>query len=226
MLVSAMAALVRLSDVSKQYKGEAAAVDALRDVTLTIDAGEFVAVMGPSGCGKSTLLHIIGAMDRPTRGEVWLKDLPLHTYDEEMLTRVRRTEVGFVFQFFYLLPTFTVEENVGLPLLLAGRNHAQTKIGNLLDRVGLAHRRNALPSQLSGGEMQRVAIARAVVHEPELVVADEPTGNLDSENGAEVLKILRNLSEARNTTIVMATHSATASQYASRIIHMKDGRIL
>src|SRR3990172_11974655 len=189
-----MSAVARLRNIRKQYEGEAAPVDALRDVSLEIEPGEFVAVMGPSGCGKSTLLHILGAMDRPTSGEVWLRDLPLHTAGEETLTRVRRTEVGFVFQFFYLLPTFTVEENVGLPLLLAGRNHSGPKIAQLLDRVGLAHRLKALPHQLSGGEMQRVAIARAVIHEPALVLADEPTGNLDSENGAHVLELLRSLS--------------------------------
>jgi len=198
----------------------------LHDASLTIARGEFVAVMGQSGCGKSTLLHIIGAMDRPTRGEVWLKDQPLHTYSEEDLTHVRRTQVGFVFQFFYLLPTFTVEENVGLPLLLTGGGETKDKIGSLLERVGLSHRRKALPQQLSGGEMQRVAIARAVIHEPALLVADEPTGNLDSTNGEQVLDILRNLSETNNTTIVMATHSETAASHARRTIRMKDGRIL
>ena len=221
-----MPAVIRLCNVSKQYEGEAAPVEALKDASLEIRPGEFVAVMGPSGCGKSTLLHIIGAMDRPTRGEVWLKDLPLHNYNEEALTRVRRTEVGFVFQFFYLLPTFTVEENVGLPLLLAGRNHAGPRIKELLESVGLGHRLKALPHQLSGGEMQRVAIARAVVHEPSLVVADEPTGNLDSENGAQVLDVLQSLSNDRGATVVMATHSDAAAQRASRIIRMKDGRIL
>jgi putative ABC transport system ATP-binding protein len=195
-------------------------------VSFEVARGEFVAIMGPSGCGKSTLLHIIGAMDRPSRGEVWLGTLPLHTYDEEALTRVRRSHVGFVFQFFYLLPTFTVEENVGLPLLLAGRNHAEQKIRALLESIGLAHRSKAMPQQLSGGEMQRVAIARAVVHEPEILVADEPTGNLDSENGAHVLEVLREVCAARGTTVVMATHSDAAAECASRIVRMKDGRTL
>ena len=221
-----MPPLVRLLSVSKQYQGEGAPVEALKDASIEIDRGDFVAVMGPSGCGKSTLLHIVGAMDRPTRGEVWLKDLPLHTYDEEALTRVRRTEVGFVFQFFYLLPTFTVEENVGLPLLLAGKNHAGPRVAELLERVGLGHRRKALPHQLSGGEMQRVAIARAIVHEPALVVADEPTGNLDSENGAQALEVLRNLSEERGATVVMATHSDTAARAARRVIRIMDGRVV
>jgi putative ABC transport system ATP-binding protein len=221
-----MTAVVDLRSVTKCYVGEGAPVEALHGASLTIAKGEFVAVMGQSGCGKSTLLHIIGAMDRPTQGEVWLQDQPLHTYSEEDLTHVRRTQVGFVFQFFYLLPTFTVEENVGLPLLLTGASETKDKIAGLLERVGLAHRRKALPRQLSGGEMQRVAIARAVIHEPALLVADEPTGNLDSTNGEQVLDILQNLSETRNTTIVMATHSEAAASHARRTIHMKDGRIL
>jgi putative ABC transport system ATP-binding protein len=222
-----MPAVLRLRNVSKQYEDEPAQpIEALKDVSLEIGTGEFVAVMGPSGCGKSTLLHVLGAMDRPTRGEVWLRDFPLHTYDEEALTRVRRTEVGFVFQFFYLLPTFTVEENVGLPLLLAGGNHAGPKIARLLERVGLAHRLKALPHQLSGGEMQRVAIARAVIHEPTLILADEPTGNLDSENGAHILDLLQGISADSGTTVVMATHSDVAAQFATRVIRMKDGRVI
>ncbi len=219
-------AVVRLVNISKQYEDEAAPIVALRDISLEIGRGEFVAVMGPSGCGKSTLLHILGGMDRPTRGEVWLQDIPLHTCDEESLTRVRRTRVGFVFQFFYLLPTFTVEENVGLPLLLSGRNHAGPKIAALLERVGLANRRKAMPHQLSGGEMQRVAIARAVIHEPPLLLADEPTGNLDSENGARVLDLLRGISAESGTTIVMATHSEAAAECATRVIRMKDGLVI
>jgi len=217
---------IRVHGVTKMYEGEGSSVAALRDVSLEVERGEFVAIMGPSGCGKSTLLHIIGAMDRPTRGEVWLGALPLHTYDEESLPRVRRSRVGFVFQFFYLLPTFTVEENVGLPLLLSGRNHAAPKIRALLESVGLAHRSKAMPQQLSGGEMQRVAIARAVVHEPDVLIADEPTGNLDSENGAQVLEVLRQVCAAKGTTVVMATHSEVAAQCASRVLHMKDGRTL
>ncbi len=219
-------AVVRLVNISKRYEDEAAPISALKDITLEIGRGEFVALMGPSGCGKSTLLHILGGMDRPTSGEAWLQDLPLHTCDEESLTRVRRTQVGFVFQFFYLLPTFTVEENVGLPLLLAGRHHAGPKIADLLERVGLANRLKAMPHQLSGGEMQRVAIARAVIHDPPLLLADEPTGNLDSENGAHVLDLLRGISADIGTTIVMATHSDAAAECATRLIRMKDGRVI
>ena len=205
--------------------GEAAPIDALKDVSVEAVPGEFIAVMGPSGCGKSTLLHIMGGMDRATQGEVCLGDLPLHDYAEEQLTQVRRTKVGYVFQFFYLLPTFTVEENVELPLLLSGHTDGLEKIVNLLKRVGMSHRLKALPNQLSGGEMQRVAIARAIIHDPPLVIADESTGNLDSETGSQVLQLLHDVS-ARGTIVVMATHSDLAAQFATRILRMKDGRIV
>ena len=221
-----MTASLVVEKLCKEFGTSAERVAAVCDVSLDAQAGELFTLLGPSGCGKSALLRILGGMDRPTRGEVWLRDLPLHTYDEEALTRVRRTQVGFVFQFFYLLPTFTVEENVGLPLLLAGVNHAGPKIARLLERVGLAHRLKALPHQLSGGEMQRVAIARAVIHEPPLILADEPTGNLDSENGAHILNLLSGISTGSGTTVVMATHSETAAQWATRIIRMKDGRVV
>jgi len=220
-----MSLAVRLRGVSKNYEGEAAPVKAVKEVSLEIARGEFVALMGPSGCGKSTLLHIAGAMDRPTRGEVWLGELPLHTYDEEALTRVRLSRVGFVFQFFYLLPTLTVEENVGLPLLLAHRNHAGAKIRELLERVGLANRLKAMPHQLSGGEMQRVALARAVVHGPELLVADEPTGNLDSRNAEAVMELLRGL-HREGATICMVTHDPRFARHAERKIHLFDGRVV
>jgi putative ABC transport system ATP-binding protein len=219
-----MASVIRASRISKQYEGPAEPVLALHDVSFEAEAGEFIAVMGPSGCGKSTLLHILGAMDRATRGEVWLAGLPLHQCSEEELTRVRRAQVGFVFQFFYLLPTFTVEENVGLPLLLAQTNHREAKIASLLERVGLSHRLKAMPDQLSGGEMQRVAIARAVIHEPPLLLADEPTGNLDSDAGSRVLELLSSVAR-EGTTVIMATHSDVAASAATRIVRMRDGRI-
>src|SRR5262245_26115113 len=178
-----MSALLRLTHIRKDYEGNGETVHALRDISAQIEAGEFVALMGPSGCGKSTLLHIIGAMDRPSEGEIWLNEQPLHLYDEEKLTHMRRRHVGFVFQFFHLLPTFTVEENVALPLLLGDTDHTRTRVQEILEAVGLTNRRYAMPGQLSGGEMQRAAIARALVHRPDVVVADEPTGNLDSDNG-------------------------------------------
>src|SRR5262245_33175562 len=221
-----MSALLRLTHIRKDYEGNGETVHALRDISAQIESGEFVALMGPSGCGKSTLLHIMGAMDRPSEGQIWLKEQPLHLYDEEKLTHIRRKHVGFVFQFFHLLPTFTVEENVGLPLLLGEGNHAAAGIGEALRAVGLDHKRKTMPNQLSGGEMQRVAIARALVHRPGIIVADEPTGNLDSVNGAHVLELLRQVCTGSDTSVVMATHSEHAAQAADRVIQMYDGRLV
>lgn len=217
--------LVRLSGVTKTYDQGGEPVTALSGISVQIEAGEFIAFTGPSGCGKSTLLHIMGAMDRPDQGEVWIDDEPIHELSEDALTEIRRTRVGFVFQFFHLLPTLNVEENVALPLLLAhGPRVDHQRVVELLETVGLSQRRKAKPSQLSGGEMQRVAIARAVVHRPSLVVADEPTGNLDSENGQGVLDLLAQLSQG-GAAIVMATHSDAAASRACRCIRMVDGRI-
>ena len=218
--------LVRISHVRKVYESDSEPVVALRDVSLEVEQGRFVTLMGPSGCGKSTLLHIIGAMDRPTEGEAWLKDSPIHSLSEEELTRIRRTQVGFVFQFFYLLPTLSVEENVALPLLLAnGRQVNYAHVRSLIETVGLSHRRTAMPTQLSGGELQRAALARAVVHDPPLVVADEPTGNLDSDNGRVILELLQKLS-VNGTTVVMATHSDAAAAYADQMLLLRDGGVV
>jgi putative ABC transport system ATP-binding protein len=183
--------------------------------------------MGPSGCGKSTLLHLVGGMDTPSRGRVLLDGLDLNELDEEALARVRRTRIGFVFQFFNLLPTLTVVENVSLPLLLDGANETKSRerAGALIDHVGLAARANHFPAQLSGGEMQRAAIARAVVTRPRLVLADEPTGNLDTDNGSQVMKLLADLNRDLGVTILLATHSEEAAGYASRTIRMRDGLI-
>lgn len=218
-------ALARVSNVTKIYEPDGEPVVAVDNVSLEVEAGEFVALMGPSGCGKSTLLHILGAMDRPSRGKAWIDDKSIHNLSEDELTHVRRTSVGFVFQFFHLLPTMTIEENVALPLLLASRSDVDSKrVYSLLEKVGLKHRRSYTPNKLSGGELQRAAIARAIVHNPSLVVADEPTGNLDSENGKVILELLARLAAA-GTSIVMATHSIDAAAFASRTIRMKDGRL-
>jgi putative ABC transport system ATP-binding protein len=217
--------VARVANVTKIYEAEGEPVVALDGVSLEVEAGEFVALMGPSGCGKSTLLHILGAMDRPSQGEAWIGDTPVHKLSEEELTYIRRTSVGFVFQFFHLLPTLTVEENVALPLLLAdGRTKHTARVAELLESVGLEHRRKATPNRLSGGELQRAAVARAIVHNPPLIVADEPTGNLDSENGRVVLELLKGLSVG-GTSVVMATHSSEAGRFAGRVLQMKDGRL-
>jgi putative ABC transport system ATP-binding protein len=221
-----MPPLVRLTAVSKIYDADREPVVALKGVSLAVDSGEFLALMGPSGCGKSTLLHIMGAMDRPTDGEAWIGETPIHSLPEDALTLVRREQVGFVFQFFHLLPTLTIEENVGLPLLLGnGGGVDERRVSRVLETVGLVHRRGARPNQLSGGELQRAAVARAVVHDPPLVVADEPTGNLDSANGQSVLELLRALAEG-GTCIVMATHSDAAAAYAQRTVLLQDGHVI
>ncbi len=217
--------MLELRGVSKTYGLNGQRVTAVADVTLSVAPGEFVALTGPSGCGKSTLLHLMGAMDRADRGEIWLADQPLHDLGEEELIQVRRRQIGFVFQFFYLLPTMTVEENVELPLLLAGVTSHLERVAALLEQVGLSHRARAYPATLSGGELQRAALARALVGRPRLIIADEPTGNLDSDNGGRVLEILRGLAGREGVAVVMATHSAEAAEVASRVLRMRDGRV-
>jgi len=214
--------------LTKTYSTGDVSVPALRGVDLAIALGEFVALMGPSGCGKSTLLHLFGAMDRPSAGEMVFEGRPLAGLDDDALTRVRRERIGFVFQFFNLLPTLTVAENIALPLLLAGQPAAEaSRVARALgDRVGLAARLGHYPQQLSGGEMQRTAIARAVVHRPALLVADEPTGNLDSVNGERVLDLLARLSAETGVGILLATHAPEVAARADRVVHLHDGLVV
>jgi putative ABC transport system ATP-binding protein len=203
-------------------------VEAVRDVSLTLESGAFAALMGPSGCGKSTLLHLCGAMDLPSAGRVRIEGREINQLTEEGLTALRRERLGFVFQFFNLLPTLTVQENVELPLLLAGRRGEEgaTRARALLEQVQLGHRLGHYPAQLSGGEMQRAAIARAIIHQPALLIADEPTGNLDSVNGENVLSILQRLNRESGLTILLATHSEEIAATAHRVLRMKDGRMV
>ena len=212
----------------KRYRRGDAEVTALAGVSLSLDAGAFVTLVGPSGCGKSTLLHLCGAMDRPTAGEVRLAGRSLAGLDDDALTRLRRARIGFVFQFFNLLPTLTVAENIALPLLLAGRDPDEVapRVGRWAERVGISHRLDHLPAQLSGGEAQRTAIARAVVHEPALLLADEPTGNLDSENGARILDLLRDVNRRSGATVLVATHDLAVAAAAGRVVEMRDGRLV
>ncbi len=225
-LASSSPALVA-RDLEKIYTGTGEPVTALKGVSLTLASGEFVAVMGPSGCGKSTLLHLCGAMDRPTRGSVRIGQTDIASLDDAALTRLRRETIGFVFQFFNLLPMLTVRENIALPLLLAGveSTSALRDATQMTERVGLTHRLDHRPSQLSGGEMQRAAIARAMVHRPALLIADEPTGNLDSANGARILELLVDLHREMRVTILLATHADDVAALADRIVRMRDGRI-
>jgi putative ABC transport system ATP-binding protein len=221
------ALLLSVEQVEKTYDTGQRSVAALRGVSLQIEAGEFVALMGPSGCGKSTLLHLIGGMDRPTRGRILCGGVALDALSETELAHFRRRRVGFVFQFFNLLPTLTVVENVALPLLLDGvdEGSAQERANRILERVALSGRVTHFPATLSGGEMQRAAVARAIVAQPELVLADEPTGSLDSANGAQVMQLLVELNRELQVTIILATHAEEAARYAKRLIRLHDGLI-
>jgi ABC-type lipoprotein export system ATPase subunit len=220
-------ALLVASQLAKTYTGGSATVRALDGVSFSIERGDFVALMGPSGCGKSTLLHLCGAMDRPSSGSISLEGRALGALSDDELTRVRRDRIGFVFQFFNLLPTLTLGDNVALPCLLSGMvvGEAAARVAKLADRVGIAHRLDHYPQEVSGGELQRAAIARALVHEPALLVADEPTGNLDSENGANVLALLAELNRELAITILLASHAHEVAAAAGRVIRMRDGRL-
>ncbi len=220
-------ALLSFAAAVKHYPGQPP-VAALRGIDLEVGDGEFVALMGPSGCGKSTLLHLAGAMDRPSSGTVSFDGNDLAAASDDALTRLRRERIGFVFQFFNLLPTLTVAENIALPLRLGGTNgrDAIARASAMAERVGLGSRLGHYPQQLSGGEMQRTAIARAIVHGPRLLVADEPTGNLDSENGANVLALLQSLNRDTGVALLLATHAPDVAAVAHRTVHMRDGRIV
>jgi len=200
-------------------------VNAVRGVSLTVTAGEFLSIMGPSGSGKSTLLHLLGALDTPTSGEVFFRGSSVQKMTDRQRSLLRRNRIGFVFQFFNLIPTLKAEENVALPLLLGGarRSAALGQGRAALERVGLAHRAGHFPEEMSGGEMQRVAIARALVAEPEAIMCDEPTGNLDSKTSGEILGLLRSLPEPGKRALVMVTHDRKAAEYGDRIVHIRDG---
>jgi putative ABC transport system ATP-binding protein len=219
--------MMEVVEVTKHYPQGRRIVQALRGVSLRVEAGEFVSIMGPSGSGKSTLMHLFGALDTPTTGQVFFQGRPLLSMSDKDLAQLRRSRIGFVFQFFNLLPTLTAVENVALPLLLAGQSRARALIpANAgLDRVGLSDRAHHFPEEMSGGEMQRVAIARALVIEPEAVLCDEPTGNLDSATSKEILRLLRSLPEPGKRSVVMVTHDADAAAYGDRVVHIRDGKV-
>ncbi|HUI66683.1 MAG TPA: ABC transporter ATP-binding protein [Nitrospirota bacterium] len=218
--------MIELKNVSRLYAHGTKKIQALHAITLNIKAGEFLAVMGPSGSGKSTLLNIIGGLDQPSSGEIFIDNRPLHGISDDELTLIRRRRVGFIFQFFNLLPILTAVENVSLPLLLEGIPFPKVKpkAESLLRKVGLGERTGHRPEQLSGGEMQRVAIARALIASPAVLLADEPTGNLDSRTSAEILRLLKDL-HTEGQTIVMVTHDSKAAACGTRIITLRDGSI-
>ena len=220
---------ITLQSVGYDYPGtdQSAPVHVLDDVSLSIESGDFAVLMGPSGSGKSTLLNLLGAVDQPSRGLLTLGDQETSRLNENDLTMLRRKSIGFVFQFFNLVPTLTVFENVAFPLSLAGRPRAEVaeRVNEALTRIGIAHRARHYPAELSGGEMQRAAIGRAIVHEPPLILADEPTGNLDSASGTAILELLREIHQSLRPTIVMATHSDRAASYGDYVIRIEDGRV-
>jgi putative ABC transport system ATP-binding protein len=218
--------VIEAHDVTRRYGEGDAAVDALRGVSLDVPAGQFAAVMGPSGSGKSTLMHILAGLDRPTTGTVSIDGTEITDLNDKHLTLLRRHNIGFVFQFFNLLPTLTAEENILLPLQIAGAKPEHEWVESVIERVGLGDRRRHRPAELSGGQQQRVAIARALVSRPTVIFADEPTGNLDSATGAEILTVLREAVDSYQQTTVMVTHDAGAAAVADRALFLADGLIV
>jgi putative ABC transport system ATP-binding protein len=219
--------MIKTSDLKKVYITEEVETTALNNVNIEITEGEFVAIMGPSGCGKSTLLNVIGLLDNPTSGQYHFIGQEISGHTEKQRAQLRKGNIGFIFQSFNLIDELTVFENVELPLLYLGIDTAKrtTKVESALERMGMMHRRNHFPQQLSGGQQQRVAIARAVVADAKLILADEPTGNLDSDHGDEVMKLLSELNDS-GTTIVMVTHSPYDAKYAERVINLFDGKVV
>jgi len=218
--------MIDIRNITKTYHQGTKEIHALRSITLTIGKGEFLSIMGPSGSGKSTLLNLIGGLDQPSSGEIFIDGIPLHGISDDELTLIRRRRIGFVFQFFNLLPILTAVENAGLPLLLEGVPFSKVKplAEALLQKVGLAERFEHRPEQLSGGEMQRVAVARALITKPAVLLADEPTGNLDSRTSGEIFRLLTDL-HAEGQTIVMVTHDRSAAAHGTRLITLKDGAL-
>ena len=219
--------VLKTQGLNKRYLLGEHAVQALDGVDFCVEVGEFVAIMGPSGSGKSTLLHLIGGLDQASDGEVFLAGQALSMLEDNQLTLLRRRNVGFVFQFFNLLPTLSAEENILLPLMIDGKNIAdyQEQLEQLLSLIGLAERRNHKPEQLSGGEQQRVALARALITSPKILLADEPTGNLDSKTGSTIMELLRRSVDEMSQTVVVVTHDPKAASYTDRVVFLNDGRI-
>ncbi|MBO5933145.1 MAG: ABC transporter ATP-binding protein [Bacteroidaceae bacterium] len=219
--------MIKTEAIKKNFTTEDVETRALNGVTLQVQQGEFVAIMGPSGCGKSTLLNVLGLLDNPTEGKYWFKGIDVAEFTEDKRTSLRKGTIGFVFQSFNLIDDLTVYENIELPLLYMGipKQERQKRVNAIMERLDIVHRAKYFPQQLSGGQQQRVAVARAVVTNPELILADEPTGNLDSKNGLEVMELLRQLN-LEGTTIIIVTHSQRDAAYANRVINLFDGKII
>ncbi len=222
-----MITIIESIGLNKVYTMGNTEVEVLKDINIKIDKGEFVSIMGPSGSGKSTLLYLIGGLDKPSSGTIRIKGREIAQLKDEEESRLRRQEIGFIFQFYNLIPNLNVEENIMLPILLDGKKLKDYKmeLDNILDIVGLSDRRRHTPRELSGGQQQRVAIARALINQPDIILADEPTGNLDSKTSAEVMDLLAKINSEKGKTIIQVTHSREAAEYGQRIINVKDGKV-
>jgi putative ABC transport system ATP-binding protein len=222
-----MGIIIEAINLCKTYKMGEISIEVLRGVNFAVNQGEYVSLMGPSGSGKSTLLYLLGGLDKPTSGGIKLKGRELALMKDKEESEMRRREIGFVFQFYNLVPNLNLEENIMLPILLDGKKLKQYKnrLDEILELVGLSDRRRHTPRELSGGQQQRVAIARALVNDPDIILADEPTGNLDSKTGTEILELFKRINKEKGKTIVQVTHSHEAAQYGTRIINVKDGRV-
>ncbi|MEL7646654.1 MAG: ABC transporter ATP-binding protein [Sedimentibacter sp.] len=222
-----MEKIIEATDLNKTFMLGAVAVEVLKDISLSIGKGEFITIMGPSGSGKSTLLYLLGGLDKPTSGKILIKGQDISVLSDEEESVMRRREVGFVFQFYNLIPNLTVEDNIMLPILLDGKkiNKYSSKLEEILDIVELSDRKNHTPRELSGGQQQRVAIARALINEPDIILADEPTGNLDSKTSEEVMRLFQRINQEKGKTILQVSHSLETAKYGNRIINVKDGRV-
>ena len=220
--------IVRVSELSKVFGEKDNCNKVLDNVSFEIEKGEFVSLMGASGSGKSTLLYLIGALDKPSSGEVFINDKNINNLKEQEISKIRRKEIGFVFQFYNLVQNLTVEENIMLPVVMDGKKEKDYKdrLDKILKTIGLEDKRHALPNQLSGGQQQRVSIARAIILSPSLILADEPIGNLDSKSGEDVMNLFKTINKEENITILQVTHSEDAAKYGDRVIRLKDGKII
>jgi len=219
--------IIEAKNLNKTFKMGELDIEVLKDINLSIESGEFISIMGPSGSGKSTLLYLIGGLDKPTSGSVKIKGNELSEMKDKEQSIMRRRDIGFVFQFYNLIPNLSVEENVILPVLLDGKKlkDYRSRLDDILEVVGLADRRTHTPRELSGGQQQRVAIARALVNEPDIILADEPIGNLDTKTGTEIMQLLQRINREKKKTIVQVTHSKEAADYGNRIINVRDGKV-
>ncbi len=222
-----MPAIIESIGLNKSYSMGKVEVEVLKNINVQIDEGEFVSIMGPSGSGKSTLLYLIGGLDKPTSGKIRIKGRELDGLNDEQESKLRRQEMGFIFQFYNLIPNLNVEENIMLPILLDGKKlkDYRKELDEILETVGLTDRRHHTPRELSGGQQQRVAIARALINQPDIILADEPIGNLDTKTGTEIMELLAKINREKGKTIIQVTHSKEAAEYGRRIIHVRDGKV-